>query len=227
MIPKDEFRRAASASLKNGTALYEDAFLLFGAQRYARSLSLSVIGLEEIGKAFLYLLAALDGLPDLRQKLERSKRGNPAHSHVSKKLLCEYASIAEWQVGEFLQILAQETGEAAPVSDLEWLTELLVTLIKHPSSAKVSELSKNCGDKKLLTSDEKKERGLYVDLSPEFGLSTPEQIRAEEAECELADLKSSLKYISRLSRVLESEDKWQLLENTGLTRPFTRVKIKK
>jgi len=226
LISKNEFRRAASASLGNAMALYEDAFfLLFGAQRYARSLSLSVIGVEEIGKAILYALAALDTLPDLRQKLERSKRGNPAHLHLSKQLLHQYADIAYWQVSEYLQILAQETGELASVSDVEWLTQLFVVLVRDPSVGKVNKPSK--ADKKLLTFNESKERGLYVDLSPKSDLSTPEQINAKEAERELTDLKSTLNDLSRLSRVLESDDEWQLLEKSVQTASLIRIEMKR
>jgi len=224
MIPKDECRLAASASLKNATALYADALVLFGAQRYARCLSLSVIGVEEIGKAILYALAALDGLADLRQKLERSKRGNPAQTHLSKQLLYQYAAIAYWQVGEYLQILAQESGDSTSVSDVEWLAELFVELINNPSIAKVSEPSRS--DKKLLTLDEKKERGFYVNLSPELGLSTPEQIDLKDAERQLTDLKSSLNDLSRFSRVLESDDEWRLLENSVQTARLVRPEMK-
>ena len=224
MIPRNEFRRAASGSLRNATALYEDAYLLFGAQRYSRSLSLCVIGIEEIGKTFLYALAALDGVPNLPQKLGRPNRGNPAYLHASKQLLHQYAGIADCQVGEYVQILAQETDEMASLSDVEWLTRLFVILIKDPSIAKVSEPSK--GDKELLTLDEKKERGLYVNLSPESVLSTPEQIDAKKAERELADLKSSLNDLSRLSRVLDSDDEWKLLENSVQAAISTRIREK-
>jgi AbiV family abortive infection protein len=225
MIFMNKFRSAASASLKNATALYEDALFLFGAQRYARSLSLSVIGVEEIGKAVLYSLAALDRLPDLRWKLERPKGGNPAHTHASKQLLYEYAGIAYFQVGEYRQILAQETADSTSVSDVEWLAELFVELINDPSIVKVTEPSKS--DKKFLILEEKKERGLYVDLSPELGLSTPGQIDVKEAERQLADLKSSLDDLSRLSRVLESDDEWQLIVNTVQTATSSRTKMKK
>ncbi len=108
MISKNKFRSAASASLKNALALYEYALFLFGGERYARSLSLSVIGIEEIGRAVLYSLAALDRLPDLRWKLEWPKGGNPAHIHLSKQVLYEYVSIAYSLVGEYLQFRAQE-----------------------------------------------------------------------------------------------------------------------
>lgn len=216
MISVNKFRSGASASLKNATALYEDALFLFRAQRYSRSSSLSVIGVEEIGKAVLYSLAALDRLPDLREKLERSKGGNPAHIHASKQLLYEYADIAYSQVSEYRQILAQETGDSTSVSGVEWLAELFVELINDPSIAKVTEPSKS--DKKLLTLDKKKERGLYVDLSLDLGLSTPEQIDVKEAERQLADLKSSLNDLRRLPRVLDSDDDWQLMVNTVQSR---------
>ncbi len=101
-------------------------------------------------------------------------------------------------------------------SDVEWLAELFVELINDPSIVKVIKPRK--GDKNDPTLDEKKERGLYVDLSPELGLSTPEQIDAKEAERQLADLKSSLNDLRRLSRVLDSDDDWQLMVNTVQSR---------
>ena len=227
MISTTQFRDVAVASLRNAQALLEDASLLFHKQRYARALSLSVIGLEESGKALLYSIAALDILPDLRKTLEKTGREkNPAHDHRLKQLYQEYVSIAVWQVREYMQILVQGAGVFVPVADVDWLTELFAALIEDPSAETLTKPKKarkvwgsentmmeSIADEKKPDLEQRKQAGLYVDLSVTFGLSTPEQIGEKEAELALSDLRSSLQDFERLRRTLEAEQEWRSLAN--------------
>ena len=226
MISTAEFRDAGAATLRNAGALLEDASLLFRKQKYARAFSLSVVGLEETGKALLYSIAALDILPEFRKRLEQTGRENPAHDHRLKQLYQEYVGIAMWQVGEYMQILVQGAGVFVPVADVDWLTELFAALIEDPLAETLTKPKKarkvwgsentmmeSIADEKKPDLEQRKQAGLYVDLSVTFGLSTPEQIGEKEAELALSDLRSSLQDFERLRRTLEAEQEWRSLAN--------------
>ncbi|MCK4819475.1 AbiV family abortive infection protein, partial [bacterium] len=130
------FREAGVACLKNARALLSEAKMLYEKGFFARSFCLAIIGQEELGKAIIFALAGLDLFPSLRERLSNRDRSNPAFEHELKQILEESWGIAIWQVEEYHQILIDEIGREnwTPISDVEWLEELFVSLaIEDPS----------------------------------------------------------------------------------------------
>ncbi|NVM20287.1 MAG: AbiV family abortive infection protein [Desulfobacterales bacterium] len=224
LIPTASLRNAGIASLDNAKALLDEAKLLSENAHYARALCLSTIGKEELGKAILFALAGLDLFPDLRERLSNSDWSNPALEHELKQLLEDYWGIAVWQVEEYHQILMDEIGweNWTPISDVEWLKELFVSIAKEdPSSADI--LQKRGKARKTmkkymtkvpdgLTAEEEKHAGFYVDLKPDGSVSEPNCITEMRARLAIGELESGLNDFKRLERVFKNDEDWSSLE---------------
>src|SRR5688572_23813665 len=85
---EQQLRDAARACFVNALDLYEEAVLLQKAGHVARAAALAVIGLEEFGKAIVYLVAAL--APDQRKGLPPRLNG-----HAMKHRVCSLADAAQ------------------------------------------------------------------------------------------------------------------------------------
>lgn len=97
-----QLRAAATAAFSNAESILEDVRLLYAADRWARSVSLSIIGKEELGKSVIYAVAALDRLPGLRDLLASADFDNPTRDHQFKQLAAEMASIVHFMLEDLI-----------------------------------------------------------------------------------------------------------------------------
>ena len=224
LISSSLSRQAGVACLKNARALLSEAKMLYEKGFFARSFCLAIIGQEELGKAIIFALAGLDLFPGLRERLSNRNRSNPAFEHELKQILEESWGIAIWQVEEYHKILIDEIGREnwTPISDVEWLEELFVSLaIEDPSCTDV--LRKQGRAKKImkkwtsgvfneLTTEEQKHTGFYVDLKPDRSISEPDSIDEIDARIGIGKLDSALEDFKRLDRVFTNDEDWNRLK---------------
>lgn len=183
---------------------------------YGRTQSLCIIGTEEIGKAFLYTIAALDAVPGLRGRLAGARK-NPAREHELKHLLEEFFFNAADLVREYLSEI--DFGEYGTPGRAYLITQIIKSIVEDPSSEilkkplaarKHFEETKNIlplGDN--LSTEERKWRGLYVDILNGEKVHSPSAVSEMEARMALIDLETSVKEISVLKQVLASDEEWE------------------
>ena len=202
--------------MENAEQIYRDASVIFERRGYGRTLSLCIVGTEEIGKALLYTIAAVDGLPCLRSRLTRMK-SNPSREHELKQLLEEYFCIAADLVQEYLsEIGSEEYGTVSHAYRVAQIINLLLQdssseILKKPFSAKKhfkerKKFALPIGDN--LTTEERKWRGLYVDILDDHTVHSPSSVSEIEAKMAFFGLKTSIEEISSLNQVLISDDEW-------------------
>jgi AbiV family abortive infection protein len=224
LIPIASLKKAGIASLENAKTLFDEAKILHDKTLFARALCLSIIGQEELGKAVLFALAGLDLFPDIRKRLSNRDLSNPAFEHDLKQLLEEYWGIAVWQLDEYHQIMMDEIGWEywSPISDVEWLEDLFVSIMEEDSSF-ADIIRKKGKAKKMMkkriaripdesTTEEKKHRGFYVDLKPDGLFSEPKCIDEVDSRLAIGELESAIADFERLERVFKNSEDWNSLE---------------
>lgn len=233
---RELLRAGALAAIGNATELLADARLLQEHGRYARAVSLSIIGNEELAKAVLYVLAALDAVPGLRKRLPH---GRPATDHKAKQVTIELAGIGAWLVDEYQSILHDEVGGMGVFDPVLWLCGFLshsedwvrqeVEWLDRRDAKQLGPVEKKSpsqryqdGIKKMLsdsalgrvagpspTPEEQKWAGLYVDLDGE--VSTPHSITERTARVAVVELEANLGTVERLQDALEDDALWEEL----------------
>lgn len=235
---RELLRAGALAAIGNAVELLADARLLQEHGRYARAVSLSIIGNEELAKAVLYVLAALDAVPGLRKRLPHRK---PATDHKAKQVTIELAGIGAWLVDEYQSILRDEAGGMGVFDPVLWLCGFLshsedwvrqeVDWLDRrdanpkqlgPDEKKSPSQRYQDGIKKMLsdsafgrlsgpspTPEEQKWAGLYVDV--DGAVSTPHSITERKARQAVAELEANLGTVERLQEALEDDALWEEL----------------
>jgi AbiV family abortive infection protein len=233
---RELLRAGTLAAIGNAAELLDDAQLLLEHGRYGRAVSLSIIGNEELAKAMLYVLAALDAVPGLRKRLPH--RG-PITDHKAKQVTIEFAGIAAWLVDEYQSIRHDEAGGMGIFDPVVWLCEFLahsedwvrqeVEWLDRRDARKLGPDEKKSpsqryqeGIKKMLsdnaigklagpnpTPEEQKWAGLYVDV--DGAVSTPNTITERKARLAVVELEANLGTVERLQDALEDDALWDEL----------------
>lgn len=220
-------RSAALATIENAEDLLSDARLLLEHRRFARAVSLSVLGQEEMGKAVLYTLAALDVVEGLRDALPLKSRKNPVASHAAKQVSIELAGVSAWLSDEYDGILASEAPAEAGYDPVLWY----ITFIQGCAEEARQQLADperarryHEGIKVMLnevpafsrrlppsrTPEERKWAGFYVDLDG-GSVTRPREISRADARSALIDLEADLETVTRLRDLLQDEPMWSEL----------------
>lgn len=232
MLEEGELRAAAAAAFRNAQAILEDVDVLYQAGRWPRSVSLAIIGREEMGKAVIYSVAALNRLPGLRTALSGKRREDPVRDHEFKQLAAEIANIAHFMAEDAVY---NSDGMAGPTNDAEWVDAVLGdsaawlrdTGVIGGVKARRAHVARDKAWRRSLTeglpaafqhheADEletKKWRGLYVDLGA-GGLHEPTEIGEYEARSARADLEIDISALFRLGAFLQDDEMWGQLDRT-------------
>ena len=211
-----ELRAAAAAAFGNAESIREDVDLLYEAGRWPRTVSLSIIGQEELGKAIIYAVAALDRLPGLREILLRSGREDPVRDHQFKQVVTEVAIISHFMAED---LIYESDGMAGPSTSTDWVDTVLQDCAHglHESGvikgvkARREYIEKHRGRSDDL--EKTKWRGLYVDMS-EDALHEPRTVDEFEARMARVDLGISLDALFRLGACSEDDEMWSELDRT-------------
>lgn len=223
-------RTAAAAAFKNAASVLEDVDLLYQSGRWPRTVSLAIVGQEELGKAVIYAVAALDRLPGLREVLLASSYEAPVRNHQFKQLAADIASIAHFMAED---LIYDSDGMAGPTHDREWVDTVLadaadwlhrsgVTKGQKARRAYVREQERRL---QALTADlpeplqgaasaeTRKWRGLYVDLA-EGVLHEPRIVSEFDARSARTALDIDISALFRLQTFLEDNERWSELDRT-------------
>lgn len=234
MFTEAEFRAAATAAFRNAESILVDVNLLYEAERWPRTVSLSIIGREELGKSVIYAVAALERLPGLREVLSGTGREDPSRDHQFKQLAAEIAGNFHYIAEDLLD---NSDGWAGPSNDKDWVDWVLCRSADWMHRSGVTEGEKarkshvrgwfdrmrghSMGVSGLGKGPEphdleaKKWRGLYVDLSEE-GLYEPREVSEFDARIARCELATDLTALFRLPVFFEDDELWLELDRTGV-----------
>ena len=216
-LTEELLRQAALASINNALSLHESAVLLTQNGKAPAAAALAIIGAEEFAKAVLYTIAA--AVPEERPILEA--RWWDLREHNVKHVLTGAVEGAYETNSEGWAIVRQESGYAVSAEHaLGDMFEALARsgineLIMPRKQAKkyYDEIRRSLGflsREDMLPSDPSrlKEVALYVDISAEGKLSTPDRVDDREAELCIRGLEYFLGHFHALPSVLEDDEKW-------------------
>lgn len=235
---QDAERVAARMALENADGLYEDAGLLYDHQRYARALSLAIIGQEEAGKTVLYSIASVGLSMVVREAMERSAR-NPLFNHAFKQVTMVLVSAADIFIDDETDTLAAlVAGELSPSAVIGHVERLLsecadsleAGLREHDVQAgriwyeRLREDIAQASDlpdhglpvRDFETPEEEKWRGLYV--NPERPTGQPHAVTRSDAGFKLMELEKDLDTLAGLRQVLADDHSWDELKRRVLPR---------
>jgi AbiV family abortive infection protein len=199
-----------------------DAEILIKNESYGHAFALTVLGEEELAKAFIYYGCSEELLPEYL--VERVGRGYM--SHIQKQSMAEILGMT-FKILELFQSIAKSTVEESG-GDLK-KRRLLIR-------SKLDEAIADLGNKdkihdriqdfleRVATIEEDKEIGLYVDVRTV--LSSPKLIQKDKAERHLADIRNLYKSTKPLlmTPIPPSEAKCgrALLEESGMLKDFLK-----
>ena len=234
-MPEEQLLREVSrAALDNADTLLTEARLLHRHSSFARALSLSILGQEEVGKALIFAVAALGLVPETGTKLEQLMR-----DHATKQQWERFA-VTFAGVGRDLEEEAESGSDATSQHDV-WAVQRLLSLCSRAFADKLESAKKSkeaarehfemvagvtdelrallgiTGAEAAMTPDQLKMAGFYVDVA-DGKVRIPSSLRESQAATALSDLSGSIRSMRHLRRVLEEDDLWGELEQWGARR---------
>ena len=216
MYTETQLRAAAAAAIRNAESIFEDVGLLYEADRWARTVSLSIIGQEELGKAVIYAVAALDRLPGLREVLLGSRREDPVRHHQFKQLVTDIASISHFMAED---LIYESDGMAGPATYTDWVNWVLGDCADWLgrsgviNGAKARRAYVEGSREQPHELELAKWRGLYVDMI-DGDLHEPQTVDEFEARMARVDLGINLEVLARLGTCSEDDEMWSELDRT-------------
>lgn len=204
--------RAAVECINNAYCIQEDVKVLaeYGSKR---AITLSVIGLEELGKAVIFLIASMPPFDGFRQRVPQL-----VTDHPRKQIAASIATISWDLIEDYLTEWEDMYPEAIPEPRERYVGRWLLDIIEDQS---VKDLITNRQEADALCADinQIKMSSLYVDLDFQSGnVSTPEQVKSYHMEVWPTRLAYSLKAMEPVKHVLEEEALWNEVVNRVLKR---------
>ena len=217
-------RQAAIASLQNAAALLADAELLIAHHRPSRALGLARLGREEYAKGFLWALASLDLVRDLRDRM--CEAHGATRDHRFKQSLASMAGAIHHIIDDQSE---RPGGMLDPEADVDWCLEVLPRLAEWVEKTGVAEGFKqlkqyqNREDRvqaqlfKVLPEDmdeyvlPTKDDAFYVDLDEDLSVLSPMRLTESDAETVIVDLKVSLRDAGPVLSAFSEDDSWHEL----------------
>jgi AbiV family abortive infection protein len=211
-------RQGALACYRNAESLCEDAKLLIQHGQRARAVALALIGREEFAKAIVYTLAAL--LPDDRQILV--EKISELRFHEVKHLIAMIAEVAPLACSDGIAAAEQDAGYSMSPEDYLavllremarlGLAEIIGTRVDAKEFYKWVVRDSNwpfiAPSGKHLLEIERKDAALYVDLTRDGEVLTPDRV-ADYAASDVEGTSLFLKDYGALPQILEDDAKWE------------------
>jgi AbiV family abortive infection protein len=220
-LSEQTLKAAALACFENAQSLYTEAKILADHECGARAVALAIIGLEEFAKAVAYTVAALSHTHDdvLIGKLRYLT------FHEVKHIIADWAEGVQIETKQWAEGIHWQTGlwpssvECLATMFAQLAKQGLAKLIEQPKEAKVyykkfqSELNTNWSafpdiDAEFLLDPDKKNAALYVDLTTDGQLKTPDRV-ADDAASQILGLEWFLEQYATLPVVLKDDTVWR------------------
>jgi AbiV family abortive infection protein len=186
--------QASVACRRNAETLVDDAEALFEHGSYGRAISLLVLSEEELGKSFLWALAAM-GIPVPRRVLR---------NHMNKQLVAVSTMLSQEL---FLEGFAELVDGSAEGKDLTHVVAYLEAVkAKIRVAASTSAAPRIAAEaRRVAELSQKKEMGFYVDVRPEGKLLVPQHTSKDEAQQYLRLMRQRLGESGRLPNVTSEQ----------------------
>lgn len=215
-------KEAVQLCLDNVEQYIIDAELLIKNESYGHAFALTVLGEEELSKAFIYYGCAEELFP--KCLVERVGRGR--NSHLQKQSMAEILAMT-FSILELFQNIAKSTAEESG-GDLKKRRVLIKSKLKEAmvdlgNKDKIHDRIRDFVER-VATIEKDKEIGLYVDVRTV--LSSPKSIQKDKAERHLADIRNLYKSTKPLLLTPipppEAKRGRALLEESGMLKDFLK-----
>jgi AbiV family abortive infection protein len=205
----------------------KDAHLLVKNGSYGHVFALTVLGEEELSKAFIYHMCSEGLLPE--SVVERM--GKNRNSHRRKQEIAATLAFT-FEIVQFFQRIADSSkkeGEEDLKKSLEITSRKLKETMDHVEKNKDEIRSRMFQFlERFATLEEDKEKGLYVDVKIEDGvLTSPDSLEKNTVEKHLAQVKKRFQFAKPflMTSIPPSETKRVrvLLEESGILKDFLKM----
>jgi AbiV family abortive infection protein len=210
-------KKAVQSCLNNVEQYFKDAHLLVENGSYGHAFAFTVLGEEELSKAYIYNECSEGFLPEDIVK----KMGKGSRSHMRKQLLAA-TLIPSFGFVSFFQELADTCVEEAKGDRSKYFQALNRELKdKEKIEERFTRMMQSI--ERMVTSEEDKQNGLYVDVKLEEGiLKSPEFMKKSTVEERLAQAEELFRFIRPfLMMTLSPSERQQMkaqLESSGVLK---------
>jgi AbiV family abortive infection protein len=205
----------------------KDAYLLVKNGSYGHAFALTVLGEEELSKAFIYHMCSEGLLPEIVVEKMGKNRG----SHRRKQVIAATLAFTFGTVQFFQRIVdsSKKEGEGNLKKSLEITNRKLKEIVDYIEKNKDEIRSRMFQFFEIFaTLEENKEKGLYVDVKIEDNvLTSPESLEKNTVEKHLAQVKKRFQFakLFLMTSIPQSETKRvrALLEESGILKDFLKI----
>lgn len=219
-MTKKLLKEAVQLCLDNVEQYIKDAQLLVENGSYGHAFALTVLGEEELSKAYIYYTCSEGLLPENFVK----RVGRTRESHIRKQAIVATLTMT-YKIVELMKGIVKSSWEQAG-GDLEKRGKIARKKLK----ATVENLRKNKDNfykflERFATLEEDKEMGLYVDVNIAQGvLSSPKSLEKDKVEKHLAQVKKLFEFTRPLLMLTippsEIERAKVLMTESGILKDF-------
>lgn len=188
-------KKAVQSCLNNVEQYLKDARLLIENESYGHAFALTVLGEEELSKAFIYYMCS-EGLVSenftkrvgRRSKSHRRKQGIAAALFFTFEIVQFFKKIVD---------SSREEGERDPRKSIEIVNKKLQDAMDYMEKNKDEmKIRMDQFFERFATLEEDKEKGLYVDVKIEQGVfSSPESLEKDMVEEHLAKVRKQFQFV--------------------------------
>jgi AbiV family abortive infection protein len=208
-------KQAVQACLGNVEQYFKDAHLLVENGSYGRAFAFTVLGEEELSKAYVYYECSEGLFPETVVKKMGKNRG----SHVRKQLLAATLVASFGFVSLFHEVSATSREEAK--RDVKKYVQTIQRKLKDGKEIEKRWSRMLQTIKSMATSEEDKENGLYVDAKLEEGiLKSPKTLEKQVVEERLSQAEELFQFISPFFKLTLTPAERQIakaqLESSGI-----------
>jgi AbiV family abortive infection protein len=186
--------QASVACRRNAETLVDDAEALFERGSNGRAISLLVLSEEELGKSYLWALAAM-GIPIPRRVLR---------SHMNKQLVAVSTMLSQELFLEGFAELIDASDEGKDVTHIvAYLENVKAKMRVAATTSAAPRLAAEA--RRVAELSQRKEMGFYVDVRPEGKLLLPQDTSKDEAKQYLRLMRQRLGGSGRLPNVTSEQ----------------------
>ena len=217
-------KEAVKSCLDNVEQYLKDARMLIENESYGHAFALTVLGEEELSKAFIYYMCSEGWIPESFIK----RVGRRANSHRRKQVIAATFSFT-FGITEFFKNLmnsSKEEGEGDPRKTIEIANKKLKEAMDYMQKNK-DEMKSRMDQflERFATLEEDKEKGLYVDVIIEEGVFTsPKSLEKDVVEEHLAQVKKQFQFVKPLLMMTlspsERKQAKALIKESGILQGF-------
>lgn len=190
-------KEAVKSCLDNVEQYLKDARMLIENRSYGHAFALTVLGEEELSKAFIYCMCSEGWVPESFIK----RVGKRANSHRRKQVIAAtlFFTLEIIQFFKNIVDLSKKEGEGDLRKSIEIANKKLKEAMDYMQKNK-DEMKSRMDQffERFATLEEDKEKGLYVDVKIEGVFTSPESLEKGMVEEHLAQVRKQFQFVKPL-----------------------------